>query len=178
MNICVFCSVTEVTDAYRIPAREFVRLVASRGHTFVWGGSKRGLMGFLADEVRNGGGKVIGILTEGIKEQEYDGADEMVITPDLATRKTMLLDRSDAFVVLVGGSGTLDEFATVLALKRHKLHRKPIVVLNTGGFYDHLKAQFERMTADGMTKPSVLEYDVYFASAPDEAMRYIESHAN
>lgn len=177
MNICVFCSTNEVAEAHARPAREFGTLLASRGHSLVWGGSNRGLMKLMADEVQHAGGKLIGISVELLKDQVRENADEMVITKDIAERKAVMLKRSDAFIILAGGVGTLDEFTEILELKKHKLHDKPIAILNTDGFYDGLKAQFDRMEREHLVNPPVCEA-MRFTSTPQEAMRYIEDNGN
>ncbi len=177
MNICVFCSMNDVAEAHAQPAREFAALLVGQRHSLVWGGSNKGLMKLMADEVQNAGGKIIGISAELLKDQVRANAGEMVITKDIAERKALMLRRSDAFVILVGGVGTLDEFTEILELKKHKLHEKPIVILNTDAFYDGLKTQFARMEREHLTKPPVSEF-VYFARKPEDAMRYIESYGN
>ena len=87
----------------------------------------------------------------------------------------MLLERGDAIVVLPGGIGTLDEITEVLEKKKHSLHNKPIVFLNTGGFYDGFKLQMERMGKEGFLPKALVEY-MGFADTPNDAMRYIENY--
>jgi hypothetical protein len=149
MNITVFCAANRIEERYTRPALEFARLLGEGGHTLVWGGSDAGLMGDLAREVRGAGGKLVGISVEFLAHKAFEGADEMVVTPDLGTRKAQLLARGDAIVVLVGGMGTLDEATEMLELKKHGHHSKPVVFLDTDGFYDGLREQLRRMDADG-----------------------------
>jgi uncharacterized protein (TIGR00730 family) len=173
MNICVFLSAADLDERYTAPAREFAELLGKGGHTLVWGGSDVGLMKVVADGVRAGGGRLVGVSVEFLQGVARADADEMVVSTDLAARKAELLARSDAVVVLVGGTGTLDEATDVLELKKHRLHDKPVVVLNTGGFYDGLKQQFERMEEEGFL-PLPLSELIYFAADPVAALAHLE----
>ncbi|MEV0070701.1 MULTISPECIES: TIGR00730 family Rossman fold protein [unclassified Amycolatopsis] len=174
MNICVFLSAADLDERYTEPAREFADLVGKGGHTLVWGGSDRGLMKVVADGVQASGGRLVGISVELLRAAARKDADEMVITADLAERKALLLSRSEAVVVLAGGLGTLDEVTEVLELKKHGLHHKPIVLLNTDGFYDGLILQLRRMEDDGFL-PLPLDDLVHFAAEPADVLAYLES---
>ncbi|MEW2505393.1 TIGR00730 family Rossman fold protein [Amycolatopsis sp. NPDC047767] len=174
MNICVFLSAADLDERYTEPAREFAGLVGKSGHTLVWGGSDSGLMKVVADGVRASGGRLVGISVELLRGAARKDADEMVITADLAERKALLLSRSEAVVVLAGGLGTLDEVTEVLELKKHGLHHKPIVLLNTDGFYDGLIRQLRRMEDDGFL-PLPLDDLVHFAAEPADGLAYLES---
>ncbi|MFJ5215860.1 TIGR00730 family Rossman fold protein [Streptomyces sp. NPDC088354] len=149
MNICVFLSAADLDERWTRPAREFAELLGRGGHTLVWGGSDTGLMKAVADAVRESGGRLVGISVGLLRPWARKDADEMVIAADLAERKALLLARSDAVVVLPGGLGTLDEVSEVLELRKHGLHGKPVVLLNTGGFYDGLTLQLRRMEEEG-----------------------------
>ena len=173
MNITVFCSANELAERYTKPARDFARLLGEHGHTLVWGGSDAGLMGVVADEVKAAGGRLVGVNVGMLSHKTYQGADELVMTADLAERKAVLLARADAVVVLVGGLGTLDEVTEVVELKKHGLHVKPIVLLDTEGFYDGMRAQLQRMAADGFL-PRPLDELVRFAEDGAEALAYLE----
>src|SRR5262245_43838568 len=131
MKICVFCSAEELEEKYTKPAEEFAALLAKRGHTLIWGGSDRGLMKRIGDTVEANGGDIIGVSFELLKEKARKKATEMIIEKDLSARKATMLARADAIAVLVGGIGTLDEVTEVLELKKHRVHTKPVVVLNT-----------------------------------------------
>ena len=182
MHICVFCSAQDVPEPYTVAASELGRRIAQGGHTLVWGGSDRGVMRTLADSAQEAGGKLVGISMEIVGGNARQNADEMVIEKDLATRKATMLKRSDAFVVMAGGIGTLDEATEMIALKRHRVHAKPIIFLDTAGFYEGTKKQFEIMEREGFFADggkNVMEGFgnlAYFAATPEEAMRYIESY--
>lgn len=173
MNITVFCSAYALDERYTAPARAFARALGERGHTLVWGGSHAGLMGVIADEAKAAGARLIGISVELLAHKAYSGADELVSTADLAERKAQLLQRADAIVVLVGGLGTLDEVTEVLELKKHGLHDKPVVLLDTEGFYDGMRAQLRRMEQEGFL-PRPLDELVLFAPDGEAALRYAE----
>ncbi|MEY9847037.1 TIGR00730 family Rossman fold protein [Streptacidiphilus sp. MAP5-3] len=176
MNITVFCSAADLDDRYTAPAREFARALGAHGHTLVWGGSHAGLMGVVADEAKAAGAKLVGISVEMLRHKAYRGADELITAADLPERKTMLFQRADAIVVLVGGLGTLDEVTEVLELKKHGLHDKPVVLLDTDGFYDGMRTQLERMEREGFLPRPVREL-VRFAGDGEEALRYAEGAA-
>ena len=116
----------------------------------MWGGSDTGLMKVVADGVRETGGRLVGISVELSRgDSARKDADEMVFAKDLAERKALLLDRADAVVVMAGGLGTLDEATEILEQRKHGLHNKPVVLLNTAGFYDGLTLQLRRMEEEG-----------------------------
>jgi uncharacterized protein (TIGR00730 family) len=173
MNITVFCSANELDDRYTKPAREFARLLGAHGHTLVWGGSNAGLMGRIADEARAAGARLVGINVGLLSHRTYQHADELVMTVDLAARKAELLARADAVAVLVGGFGTLDEATEVIELKKHRQHDKPIVFLDTEGFYDGLRTQLRRMESEGFL-PVAMDELVRFAADGAEALACLE----
>ncbi|MCM2387761.1 TIGR00730 family Rossman fold protein [Streptomyces albipurpureus] len=176
MNICVFLSAAELDERYTRPAREFAELLGKGGHTLVWGGSETGLMKVVADGVREGGGRLVGVSVEFLHTLARTDVDEMVIAKDLAERKALLLAKADAVVIMVGGTGTLDEATEILELKKHGKHTKPVVLLNTAGFYDGLKTQFRRMDAEGFL-PLPLTDLVFFAEDGVSALAYLEESA-
>ncbi|MET8829635.1 TIGR00730 family Rossman fold protein [Streptomyces sp. NPDC004610] len=173
MRICVFLSANDLADRYTRPAREFAELMGKGGHTLVWGGSDTGLMKVVADGVQETGGRLVGVSVEFLAAKARPGVDEMVITRDLAERKKLLLEKADAVVVMVGGTGTLDEATEILELKKHGHTDKPVVLLNTAGFYDGLKQQFRRMEEEGFL-PIPLTDLVFFAEEPVGALAHLE----
>ncbi|MGW7550631.1 LOG family protein [Streptomyces rimosus] len=176
MNICVFCSAADLDARYTTPAREFAELIGKGGHALVWGGSDTGLMKVMADGVETAGGRLVGVSVDFLAHKVRPGVDDMVITKNLAERKAELLARADAIVVMVGGTGTLDEATEILELKKHGLHTKPVVLLNTAGFYDGLKEQFQRMEDEGFL-PLPLTELVFFAEDGAGALPYLEEQA-
>jgi uncharacterized protein (TIGR00730 family) len=175
MNICVFCSAQDVAEKYQNAAREFATLIGKNNHTLVWGGSDMGTMKIIADAVEAAGGKLFGISLDAYKHNARPNVENMLKVMTLGERKTLLLEKSDAIVVLPGGLGTLDEVTEVLELKKQGAHDKPIVFLNTDGFYDGFKMQFERMDAEGFL-PRALHEFLLFVDTPEAAMRYIQEY--
>ncbi|MCH0538004.1 TIGR00730 family Rossman fold protein [Streptomyces sp. MUM 203J] len=174
MNICVFLSAADLDDRYTAPAREFAELLGKGGHTLVWGGSDAGLMKVVADSVEESGGRLVGVSVDFLHHKARPGCHEMVVTRDLAERKAQLLARADAVVVMVGGTGTLDEATEILELKKHGMHAKPVVLLNTAGYYDGLKEQFRRMDAEGFLPVPLAEL-VFFAEDGVAALTHLEA---
>ena len=174
MRICVFLSAADLDDRYTRPAREFAELLGKGGHTLVWGGSDVGLMKVVADGVQEAGGRLVGVSVDFLAATARANADEMTITKDLAERKALLLAKSDAIVVMVGGTGTLDEATEILELKKHGKHAKPVVVLNTAGFYDGLKTQFQRMEDEGFLPRPLVDL-AFFAEDGRTALAHLES---
>jgi len=177
MNICIFCSASDVDKKYTDAARELATLIARGGHTLVWGGSNKGTMKVIADTAQAAGGKIVGITMELLRASARQNADEMLVMKNLGERKAKLLERSDAIVVLPGGLGTLDEITETMELKKHNVHNKAIVFLNTDGFYDGFKLQLERMNKEGFL-PRALSEILFFADTPQDAMRYITEYGN
>lgn len=173
MNICVFCSANDLDEKYTKPAIELSELLAKAGHDLVWGGSDYGLMKIMADGVQAGGGRLTGVSVELLKKYARKNADEMIIARDWGKRKMTMLERSNAIVMLVGGLGTLDEVTDILELKKQNLHNKPIIVLNTDGFYDGLRIQLERIESEGFL-PSGGHYGVQFIPLID-LIRFVDT---
>jgi uncharacterized protein (TIGR00730 family) len=176
--ICVFSSSSDaIAPAYFEAAVELGHLLAQHRFTLVYGGSHVGLMGAVAQAVHAGGGYVIGVIPGYLQAKgiAYIEADELLITADLRERKAMMEARADAFIALPGGFGTLEETLEVLTLKQLHVHSKPIVLLNTCGFYDPLMHLFEQLYAQHFAKP---EYSALYHLAPDpaDAVEYIRSY--
>ncbi|AEV76738.1 TIGR00730 family protein [Mycolicibacterium rhodesiae NBB3] len=173
MNICVFLSAADLDQRYTRPAREFAERLGRGGHTLVWGGSDTGLMNVVADGVQETGGRLIGISVEFLRDKARGNVDEMVFAKDLAQRKALLLGRSDAIVVMAGGLGTLDEATDFLEQRKHELHTKPVVLLNTAGFYSGLVLQLRRMEEEGFL-PVSLDDLVFVTDDGARAIAYLE----
>ncbi|GAA5004761.1 LOG family protein [Streptomyces siamensis] len=173
MKICVFLSAADLDERYTRPARELAELLGKGGHTLVWGGSDTGLMKVVADGVRKAGGRLEGVSVSFLRQWARQDADEMVVAGDLAERKALLLARADAVVVLAGGLGTLDEVTEILELRKHGLHDKPVVLLNSAGFYDGLTLQLRRMEEEGFL-PVRLDELFFPAATAADAFAHLE----
>ena len=177
MNICVYCSSSDaVAPAYFDAARALGQGIAHRGDTLVYGGAGIGLMGALARAVKAGGGTVIGVMPTVLQEKRivFTDVDELVTTRDMRERKAVMESRADAFVILPGGFGTLEELSEVLTLRQIGVHTKPIVLLNTEGYYAPLIALFEHFYQQQFAHPW---RDIYYlAHEVDDVFQYLESY--
>lgn len=150
--LCVFCGSQGGHDpAFRAAATELGRAIALHSAALVYGGGRTGLMGALADATLGSGGKVVGVIPEFLREKElaHAHATEMVVVPDMHTRKRTMFERADAFCVLPGGIGTLEEFFEIATWRQLHRHNKPIVVLDIAGYWRHLTALFDDIIANG-----------------------------
>ena len=145
--LCVFCSSSNlVPEDFRDDAIALADRMAEENITLVYGGGSVGLMGVLADRILDRGGKVIGVIPEFLRTEElaHEGLTEMIVTRSMHERKIEMSRRADAFAVLPGGFGTLDEFFEILTWKQLGLHERPIVVANTGGWFDPILSYFRQ----------------------------------
>ena len=179
MKVCVYCASSSKVDAkYFEVARKLGEEFSHRGVTLVYGGSSFWLMGCIADTVLANGGKVIGIMPRFMEQVEWAhrGLSQLVLVEDMHERKKLLIQDVDAVVALAGGCGTLEELSEVITLKRLGKFTKPIVILNTDGFYDHLRALFEKMVEENFMRPE--HRDIWkFVDRPEEVMSTIEGSA-
>jgi uncharacterized protein (TIGR00730 family) len=142
-GVCVYCaSSASCAPEFHAEARELGSLLARAGRTIVYGGSRAGSMGALADGALAAGGRVIGVLPRFLKELEvaHDGLTELHVVDDMRARKHGMLMRAAAVVALPGGSGTLEELMEAITLKRLGIFLGPIVLLNSRGYFDPLLA--------------------------------------
>ncbi|PIP87161.1 TIGR00730 family Rossman fold protein [Candidatus Campbellbacteria bacterium CG22_combo_CG10-13_8_21_14_all_36_13] len=173
-NICIFLSGHEPEAKYKEPAEECSKMLAKSGFDLVWGGTDVGMMKTVSDIFQENGRRLIGVTTERLKSRAKESADEMIVTKDMLDRKRTMIEKSDAFVIFVGGIGTLDEIGEVLELQKSGIMNKPIAVLNSEGFFDGLKMQLEIMELVGLL-PKPLSEIVYFANIPEEVSEYLKS---
>ncbi len=154
-NVCVYCgSSSRVDQVYKDGAAKLGQDIASEGWGVVYGGGRVGLMGIVADSALEKGATVIGIIPEHIQEREVEHNEltELVVVQDMHTRKKMMVDRSQAFVILPGGLGTLDEFFELVTWKQLGLHDKPIVVVNAEGYWTKLLETIDNIASVGFMR--------------------------
>jgi uncharacterized protein (TIGR00730 family) len=147
-TVCVYCGSSPGTDpAFIDAARRLGELMALDGVRLVYGGGSRGMMGAVATSVLDHGGQVTGIIPEFLQDKEHTltGAQEIIVTPDMHVRKQTMFERADAFVALPGGIGTLEELVEQLTWAQLGRHKKPILILNTMGFWDPLCGLLDHM---------------------------------
>ena len=158
--VAVYCASRHGDDpAFAAHARAVGAALARAGAEMVYGGGHIGLMGEVADAALAGGARVTGVITEQLREAEiaHTGLDELLVVPDMTARKAAMSERADVFLALPGGVGTMEELFEVLCWAYLGLHPKPVGLLDTGGYYDHLLAFLRNSVERGMTKPRVLE---------------------
>lgn len=156
-RICVFCgSQPGLRPIYQTTAEQLGSLLAQQGIELVYGGGRVGLMGTVADATLAAGGKAIGIIPESLVAREvgHYGLTELHVVKTLHERKAMMADLSDAFIVLPGGYGTLEELSEVLSWAQLGLHQKPCAFLNLEGFYDPLITFFDHLVVEKFLLPS------------------------
>ncbi|HJO75484.1 MAG TPA: TIGR00730 family Rossman fold protein [Rhodospirillales bacterium] len=159
-SLCVFCgSKTGEGPAFEAAARRLGEQMAERGIRLVYGGGRIGLMGVVADAVLAGGGEAIGVIPEFLKDLEVgnDAVTEQIVTGSMHERKTRMFELSDGFVVLPGGLGTLDETLEIITWKQLRIHSKPVVVLNTDGYWSVLEDLVQRTVDGGFAHSAVTE---------------------
>jgi uncharacterized protein (TIGR00730 family) len=177
-TICVFCSSSDRIDAAHFDvAHELGIELAGRGHGLVYGGAGVGLMGEVARAVKSQGGRVTAIIPDSLVEREraFTAADELIVTATLRERKALMAERSQAFLTLPGGFGTLEETVEIMTLKLLGYHEKPIVLLNALGFWEPLLRLFDHMERERFAQP-IARGMYYVAESVTEALDYIGSY--
>ena len=176
--ICVYsASSTAIDKVYFDAAAKLGRAIAENGDILLYGGGLLGLMGAIAKAVHANKGKVIGVIPKALnlKGVVYDTCDELIITEGMRERKAIMDTRSDVFIALPGGYGTLDELLEIINLKQLNYHNKPVVILNINNFYDEILKQFEHIINQQFAKPEYKK--LYFVTSDiQEALKYIKSY--
>ena len=147
-SLAVFCgSKNGVNKIYLQHAVDLGQILARHGITLIYGGGSVGIMGTVADEVLNNGGKVIGVIPQVLVdwEREHKSLSELLVVDNMHTRKKKMYDLCDAAVILAGGFGTLDELFEMVTWNQLSIHDKMIYIINSEGFYDHLIAHINQM---------------------------------
>ena len=156
MRVCVYAgSNPGANPAYAEAAADLARLLAGRGTGIVYGGSKVGLMGVLADAGLEAGGEVIGVIPQDLVDREvaHTGLTELHVVSSMHERKALMAELSDAFVALPGGAGTLEELIEVYTWSQLGLHAKPMGVINVHGYYDGLAALLDHAVQERFLRP-------------------------
>jgi uncharacterized protein (TIGR00730 family) len=178
--IAVFCaSATGSRPAYLAAARDLGRMIAERNHGLVYGGATVGAMHALADAALAGGGKVMGVIPDVIMDLEigHRGLTELHVVRTMHERKALMASRADAFVALPGGYGTLDEFIEIVTWAQLRIHTKPCVLVNVGGYYDALLTFLDTAVEEGLIKPENRGL-VQVARDASEALEIVEQEWN
>lgn len=171
-NLAVFCaSASGANPVYQTAAADLGAALAAHNIGVIYGGAKVGLMCAVADSALAHGGRVVGVIPEVLVDLEvaHHGITELHTVDTMHTRKALMGEKADAFLILPGGFGTLEEMFEVLAWQTLKLHNKPVVLLNINGFYDHLLSFLDHAVAEGMLKQKSREI-LLVANSVQEAL--------
>ena len=164
MNITVYLGALEGKDpALKRAVRELGTWIGESGNALVYGGSRSGLMGEIAESVLQAGGKVTGVEPQFFIEAElqHEGLTELIVTKDMTERKTKMIALGDAFIAFPGGTGTLEEITEVMSKVSLRHLDAPCILYNLNGYYDGLKALLGRMIEKGLSSPE-RQQGIYF----------------
>ena len=179
-NICVFSGAAPGRNPiYAEAAYDLGRLIACHGMGVVYGGGRSGLMGRVADGAIASGGHVTGIIPKFLDKVEisHEGVNKLHVIDTMHQRKEMMYAESDAFIVLPGGLGTLDETMEITTWRQLDLHKKPVIILNAQGDWDHLLAMLQNVIAEGfMHDVHLNHFDT--ATSLDDMSDYLKKIAN
>ena len=176
MNITVYLGANEGKDpTLKTAVRELGTWIGESGSRLIYGGSKSGLMGELAESVLQAGGEVVGVEPQFFidMEYQYDEITELIITKDMTERKTKMIELGEVFIAFPGGTGTLEEIAEIMSKVSLKHLDAPCILYNLNGYYDSLKALLLHMTEMGLSSPERQE-GIYFAENLEEICEIIK----
>jgi uncharacterized protein (TIGR00730 family) len=169
-SLCVYCASSDLVETrFKDAAARMGRILAERGVRLVFGGGHVGLMGVAADAALAHGGQVIGIIPEHLTRYEvaHQGATRLIVTDSMHSRKAQMFELSDAFAILPGGLGTLDETLEIITWKQIRLHDKPIVIVNVDGYWDPLIELIEHVIAHRFARESTRDLYTVVDSVDD-----------
>ena len=178
MNICVYGAASKTIDAqFTEVGHALGCLLAQHGYGLVFGGGDNGMMGAVARGTHDGGGRIIGVAPRffNVDGVLYPHCDELIYTDTMRERKQKMEDLSGAFIVTPGGIGTFEEFFEILTLKQLGRTKKPLVILNTAGYYDNMLAMLRRTIDSNFMSAKTL--DLFgIVDTPEQAIEYIEHY--
>ncbi len=175
MNIVVYCGSTSGNNEHFLEsARTLGKWIGENGHTLVYGGAGKGLMGAVSNATLEAGGKVIGVLPDvpQIQARRHQGLTEYIETATMAERKSRMIELADAFVALPGGIGTLDEVTEVMSLGSLDITLCPIIFFDTDGYYQPFKGVMENIMNNGLGQPEYFKR-VLFSDNMEEISQFI-----
>lgn len=174
-SLAVFCGSKNGTNKIFIQhAKELGRLFAKHNVTLVYGGGSVGIMGTIADEVMQHGGKVIGVIPKVLVdwERQHNAISELLVVDNMHTRKKKMYELCDAGVILPGGFGTLDEMFEMITWNQLSIHDKHIFIINSDGFYDHLIAHIKKMQEEKFLYEAAWQR-LIIVNEPSDMIQYI-----
>jgi uncharacterized protein (TIGR00730 family) len=160
-SLCVYCGSSDLgPPEHRIAAATLGRILAAKSIELVFGGGRVGLMGVIADATLSAGGRATGIIPDHLIRAEvgHGSVSELIVVDSMHERKETMFQRSDAFAILPGGPGTLDETFEILTWRQLRLHDKPVVICNLGGYWDKLIELVEMMIAEKYARPEFRDF--------------------
>ena len=175
MNITVYLGANEGNDpCLRKAVQELGAWIGTSGNALVYGGSKSGLMGVIADSVLDVGGEVTGVEPQFFIESElqHDGLTKLIVTQDMSERKNKMIELGDAFIAFPGGTGTLEEITEIMSKVSLKHLNAPCILYNLNGFYDPLQSLLNHMIEKGLSSKERQER-IYFAENLEEIKRIL-----
>ena len=175
MNITVYLGANAGNDpALKQAVEELGRWIGEGGNTLIYGGSKNGLMGEIAESTLQAGGRVIGVEPEFFVQDElqHEGLTQLIVTKDMTERKTKMIELGDAFIAFPGGTGTLEEIAEVMSKVSLRHLDAPCILYNLNGYYDGLKELLARMIDAGLSSPE-RQQGIVFAESLDEIQKIL-----
>lgn len=176
MNITVYLGALQGNDpVLKDAVKELGTWIGENNHTLIYGGSKSGLMGYIAESVLNAGGTAIGIEPQFFIDEElqYDGLTELIITKDMTERKTKMIELGDAFIAFPGGTGTLEEISEVMSKISLKQLHAPCIFYNLNNYYKGMKELMSHMIEMGLSTHEK-QKAIYFADHLDDIRNIIE----
>ncbi len=177
MNITVYLGANEGNDpALKQAVWELGTWIGESGNDLIYGGSKVGLMGVIAESVLRAGGKVTGVEPQFFMEKElqYDAVTHLIVTETMAERKTKMIELGDVFVAMPGGTGTLEEISEVMSLLALDRLEAPCILYNLHGYYDSLQQLLDRMIAADLSS-EYRQRNIYFVKNLDELQKVLDS---
>ena len=177
MNITVYLGASEGNDpCLRKAVEELGAWIGTGGNALIYGGSKSGLMGAIADSVLKAGGNVTGVEPNFFieKELQHDGLTKLIVTKDMSERKNKMIELGEAFIAFPGGTGTLEEIAEVMSKVSLKQLDAPCILYNLNGYYDDLKALLNHMIQKGLSS-NERQKGIYFAENLGDIKRILKS---
>lgn len=176
-SICVYCGSSDNGPAaHRELARELGRQMAANGIQLVYGGGRVGVMGAIANAVLKGGGTVTGVIPDFLMQREHGHHDvtTLEVVANMHERKARMAELSDAFIVLPGGLGTLEELFEIMTWRQLGLHNKPIAVINPDAYWDSLRGMIADMVSAGYARPECADL-VQIVADPAAALATIQA---
>lgn len=178
MNVAVYCGSVSGNDGiYAEKTKELGSFIASKKWGLVFGASDSGLMSIIANSALEGGAHVLGVCpnVKGIRERRHKALTEYVFTETMAERRSVMIDRADAFIALPGGPGTLDEISEIICLAKLNIKRRPCILYNINGYYDKLKEFFDDMKTTGFADDEDLSF-LLVSDDLNEISEFIENY--